>query len=84
MATVRLNISMNDEVRDWYKVQAEENGMSMSALMSYILTQNKRNEELKESYTRLSMMGEQNAQMVDMFNKILEMDNQGFPEDVKN
>lgn len=48
MASVRLSISTSEEVRDWYKTQAEEYGMSMSALMSFVMTQYKKNEEQRE------------------------------------
>ena len=56
MALVRMNISSSEEVRDWYKVQAEEYGMSMSALMSFVLTQYKKNEESRELLKGLSSM----------------------------
>ena len=54
MAVVRLNISSSEEVRDWYKAQAEMYGMSMSALMSFVLTQYKQNEEGREMLKILS------------------------------
>lgn len=56
MALVRLNISTSEDVREWFKVQAEEYGMSMSALMSFVLTQYKKNEESRELLKDLSQI----------------------------
>lgn len=56
MALVRMNISSSEEVRDWYKAQAEEYGMSMSALMSFVLTQYKKNEESRELIKELNQV----------------------------
>lgn len=54
MALVRMNISTSDEVKEWYQVQAQEYGISMSALMSFVLTQYKKNEESREILRELN------------------------------
>lgn len=59
MAVVRLSISTSEEVRDWYKAQAEEYGMSMSALMSYVMTQHKKNEESRELLKELNKLSKE-------------------------
>lgn len=56
MALVRMNISTSDEVKEWYQAQAQEYGMSMSALMSFVLTQYKKNEESREMIKELNQV----------------------------
>lgn len=74
MAVVRLNISTSEEVRDWYKAQAEEYGMSMSALMSYVMTQYKKNEESREMLKELNQVSKtmDTGKMLDDMRSIME------------
>lgn len=75
MAVVRLNISASEDVREWYKVKAEEHGMSMSALMSFVLTQYKKNEEQKEALMLLGQASQsmQHVDVTGMMGELREM-----------
>lgn len=78
MAVVRLSISTSEDVRDWYKAQAEEYGMSMSALMSYVMTQYKKNEESRELLKELNQASKTmntEKMLEDMKNLVTEMNN---------
>lgn len=54
MAIVKCNFMLNDEVKAWYKNEAEKYGLSMSGLMSFVLAQYKKNEESKQVLAEIS------------------------------
>lgn len=54
MAIVKCNFMLNDEVKEWYKVEAEKMGLSMSGLMSFVLSQYKKNEDTRQVLAELN------------------------------
>lgn len=54
MALVKCNFMLNDEVKEWYKVEGEKMGLSMSGLMSFVLAQYKKNEESRQVLAELN------------------------------
>lgn len=54
MAMVKFNFMMNDEVKAWYKKEADNLGLTMSGLMSFVLAQYKKNEESRQVLSELN------------------------------
>lgn len=54
VAIVKCNFMLNDEVKEWYKVEAEKMGLSMSGLMSFVLSQYKKNEDARQVLAELN------------------------------
>lgn len=54
MAMVKCNFMLSDEVKTWYKEEAEKVGLSMSGLMSFVLAQYKKNEESRQVLAELN------------------------------
>lgn len=86
MALVRMNISASEEVRDWYKIQAEEHGMSMSAMMSFVLTQYKKNEDARQLLKELNdtSKGIDASQMVGEMQELMRIINAHEKIDIKS
>ena len=84
MALVRMNISTSEEVKEWYQVQAEECGMSMSALMSFVLTQYKKNEESREMLKELNQTSKSldTGKMLDDMRAIMQVMNIDNPTEL--
>lgn len=54
MAMVKCNFMMSEDVKAWYKDEAEKVGLSMSGLMSFVLAQYKKNEESRQVLAELN------------------------------
>lgn len=51
---VKVNFTTTDEVKAWYKEEAEKLGLTMSGLMSFVLAQYKKNEDSRQVLAELS------------------------------
>lgn len=54
MAVVKVNFTTTDEIKSWYKEEAEKQGLTMSGLMSFVLAQYKKNEESRQVLAELN------------------------------
>lgn len=76
MALIKVNFTTNDDLKEWYKVEAEKMGISMSALMSFVLSQYKKNEESRLVLAELNQANKNidMSQMLEMLKLANEMD----------
>lgn len=51
---VKVNFTTSPEVKAWYKEEAENLGLTMSGLMSFVLAQYKKNEESRQVLSELN------------------------------
>lgn len=54
MAVVKVNFTTTEEIKAWYKEEAEKQGLTMSGLMSFVLAQYKKNEESRQVLAELN------------------------------
>lgn len=56
--TVRVNITVSNELKNWYVEQSEKAGMSMASLMSMALYQYSEQKEGMKALSNISMLNE--------------------------
>lgn len=76
MALIKVNFTTNDDLKEWYKVEAEKMGISMSALMSFVLSQYKKTEESRMVLAELNQANKNidMSQMLEMLKLANEID----------
>lgn len=51
---VKVNFTTSPEIKAWYKEEAEKQGLTMSGLMSFVLSQYKKNEESRQVLSEIN------------------------------
>lgn len=82
MAIVKCNFMLNEDVKTWYKEEAERMGLSMSGLMSFVLSQYKKNEEARQVLSELNQTNKNvdMGQITELIKLLSEKDRGGAPE----